>query len=82
MKPTQSGIAPPVHYAAEIAFELNQMRGECCTAAARAMASPSDQARLAVEECAWLDEALAVAHRALQSALKRIVVSRARRSKA
>lgn len=57
MKSPQESIALPLDYAAEIAFEMHLMRSECCDTAQQIVSqSPLDQQ--ALEECAWLDEAL------------------------
>ena len=74
----QPSIAPPVAYAAEIAFEINLMREECSNAA-RAIVSQSILDEATLEECACLDEALAIAHQALRTALGHIHLSRAKR---
>jgi hypothetical protein len=79
MNPSQPPITPPVAYAAQIAFEINQMREECSDAA-RALANRSVLDETALEECACLDEALDTAYKALHAARTHIRLSRAGRS--
>lgn len=67
-------------YAAELAFEIHLLRGECSEAASGILAQhPVDEA--ALEECARLEEALARAHRLLQHTLNSIKAVRVRRKK-
>ncbi len=73
--------AIPLDYAAEITFELCLMRDECMNAA-RAMVSQTPLDETALDECARLDEAIALAHRTLQATLKSIQRSRALRESA
>lgn len=78
MNPSQPAISPPLAYAAEIAFDINLMRQECCEGAQWiASHRPVDEATL--EEYACLDEALAAADLALKTALTQIHAARARR---
>ncbi len=78
MKSPTSPAGLPLDYAAEVAFELHLMRGECSDAARRLMheASPSEEA---LEECALLDESLRGAHSLLQGTVARIRQMRAGR---
>ncbi len=77
MKSFQPAISPPVAYAAEVAFELRQMRDECSNAA-QAIANRTPLDEPALEACACLDDALAEAHKLLHAALKRIDLLRGR----
>jgi hypothetical protein len=61
----------PLKYAAQIAFELNSMRRAGSELAMLILSQkPREDADL--EECAWLDEALARAHTVLNSAIEGI----------
>jgi len=78
MKSPEKPVALPLDYAAELAFEMHLMRGECGDVA-RELTSQSQPDELALEECAQLDDALARAQVLLHAALKRIKASRAKR---
>lgn len=71
MKPSQKPVALPLDYAAEIAFEIHLLRGEC-SQAARDLIKQSPLDAQALEECARLDDALAKAHALVQTAIERI----------
>jgi hypothetical protein len=66
----------PLEYAAEITLDLLMMREECVNAA-RALVCQRPMNEKALDECARLDEGLAIAYNALQSALRAIRHSRA-----
>ncbi len=68
--------ALPLDYVAEIVLELGLVRDECVNAARAVMArKPLDEKLL--EDCARLDDAVALAHRILQSNLKALQHARA-----
>lgn len=72
----------PIGRTAMIAFEIELMREECCKAA-QILTSRRLLDEPELEECARLDDALAEAHRLLQSTVARITISRlTRRSRA
>jgi hypothetical protein len=78
MKQSQKPGALPLDYAAEIAFEIHLLRGECSQAARELMRQrPVDEH--ALEECARLDDALAKAHVLMQAAVARIKGVRSKR---
>jgi len=78
MESPEKSSTLPLDYAAELAFELHMMRGECCEAATEIVAHPPvDLGEL--EECARLDDALARAHRLLQHTINGIKQRRAHR---
>jgi hypothetical protein len=78
MKPPQEPGALPLDYAAEIAFEIHLLRGEC-SQAARDLINQRSLDEHALEECARLDDALARAHALVQTAIERIKGMRAKR---
>lgn len=78
MKSSPKPGALPLDYAAEIAFEIHMLRGECSQAARDLMSQrPLDED--ALEDCARLDEALARAHVIIQAAIVRIRGVRSKR---
>ncbi len=78
MKPSQKPGPLPLDYAAELAFEIHLLRGECSQAARDLMSQrPLDEN--ALEECARLDDALAKAHALVQTAIARIKGVRSKR---
>lgn len=66
----------PLQYASEITLDLLMMRDECVNTA-KALVCQRPINDKALDECARLDEALAIAYNALQSALRAIRHSRA-----
>ena len=78
-KPDEADFLP-LEYAAQIAFELDSMRGECSQFAAQLLnRRPLDEHGL--EECARLDEALARAHTVLRHTLDAIQAGRGNRTR-
>jgi hypothetical protein len=77
MKPSQKP-GPPLDYAAEIAFEIHLLRGEC-SQAARDLVNQRPLDENGLEECARLDDALAKAYILVQTAITRIKRVRSRR---
>ena len=78
MKPSQKPGSLPLDYAAEIAFEMHLLRGEC-SQAARDLITQRPLDEHALEECARLDDALAKAHLLVQTAIARIKGVRSKR---
>ncbi len=76
---TPDQTALPLEYAAELAFELHLLRGECSDAAQR-MVTAQRLDVLALEDCAVLDEALNRAQKIVQSAVNRIRNAQASRN--
>lgn len=71
MRSSEPTATLPLAYAAEILFELCQLRHECSDAA-EGLVSAEHLDEAALDECARLDEAVAQAHRILHAALKSI----------
>ena len=68
----------PIGRAAQVAFQIEAMRAECCAAAQLiTTGTPMDEAEL--EECARLDDALADAQRLLKSTVADVMISRLKR---
>lgn len=80
MKPPEHQVGLPLDYAAEVAFELHLMRGECSDAAGELLEN-LDLDEAALEECALLDEALREAHRIMGGAVAGIRRLRASRTR-
>ena len=66
----------PLQFAAELLLDISTMRDECANAA-RMVAGRTPLHETALEECAQLDDALALSKRVIRSALKSIHRSRA-----
>ena len=80
MKLPERPTGLPLKYAAQIAFELHAMRGECSVFATHLLREkPLDEVEL--DECVRLDEALARAHRVLQHTVEAIKTGRRRRKR-
>lgn len=78
MNPSRKPGALPLDYAAEIAFEMHLLRGECSEAARDVICQcPLDET--ALDEYAQLDDALAQAYRLLHAAIAQIYGVRAKR---
>ncbi len=75
MRTPEPAATLPLAYAAEILFELTQLRQECSDAA-EGLVNAERLDEEGLEECARLDDAVAHAHRILLSALKSIKTSR------
>lgn len=65
----------PLEYVAEILFELSQLRDECVSVA-RSITRNTPINETALEDCARLDDALAIAQTEVRSALLSIKESR------
>jgi hypothetical protein len=71
MNESKSGPTLPIPTVAEVLFDISLMRGECVSAAGKLMARrPVDE--VALEQCALLDDALAVAQAALTAGLQNV----------
>jgi hypothetical protein len=75
VRQTQQHVKLPIGRTARIVFELDSMRAEC-SRAAQEMLAQADMDGNEFEECAWLDDALAQAHRLLKAHLRNIMLSR------
>ncbi|HWH69684.1 MAG TPA: hypothetical protein VNT26_09885 [Candidatus Sulfotelmatobacter sp.] len=82
MRSTKRHAALPIGRTARLAYEIDAMRAACSKAAQVLMSKkPLDEAEL--EECAYLDDALAKAHLLLKSTVRTVMISRlSRRSRA
>lgn len=68
----------PIGRAAQVAFQIEALRAECCAAAHLLVnQKPINEAEL--EECARLDDALAKAQRELKATVAGVMISRLRR---
>jgi|SRR5215469_3296946 len=68
----------PIGRAAQVAFQIEALRAECCAAAHLLVnQKPLNEAEL--EECARLDDALADAQRILKSTVAGVMISRLKR---
>lgn len=75
VRSTKNHAALPIGRTARLAYELDTLRAGCSKAAATILSKPAvDEAEL--EDCAQLDEALAMAQRVLKSAVRTVMLSR------
>lgn len=78
MRLNKSKVILPIGRAAQVAFQIDTMRAECCAAASLLInETPLNEAEL--EECASLDDALAEAQRLLKSTVADVMLSRLKR---
>jgi hypothetical protein len=68
----------PIGRTAQIAFQIEALRAECC-AAARILADEKTLNEPELEECARLDDALAGAQRLLKSTVADVMIARLKR---
>lgn len=68
----------PIGRVAQLAFQIDAMRAECC-AAAHLLANESPLNEAELEECARLDDALADAQRILKTTVAGVMISRLKR---
>jgi hypothetical protein len=68
----------PIGRAAQVAFQIEAMRAECC-AAAHLLAGDKHIDEAELEECACLDDALAEAQRLLKSTVANVMIARLKR---
>jgi hypothetical protein len=72
----------PIGRAAQLAFEIDAARADCCTAASQILGRKNFDER-EFEDCVKLDEALDQAHRGLKAAIRKLMLERlSRRSRA
>ena len=74
----KSKVILPIGRVAQLAFQIDSMRAECC-AAAHLLANESPLNEPELEECARLDDALANAQRILKSTVAGVMISRLKR---
>lgn len=74
----KSKVTLPIGRVAQIAFQIEAMRAECC-AAAQLLINENASNEAELEECARLDDALAGAQRLLKSTVANVMISRLRR---
>lgn len=68
----------PIGRAAQVAFQIEAMRAECC-AAAHLLANETPLNEAELDECARLDDALAEAQRILKSTVAGVMIARLKR---
>ena len=78
MRTTKRNAVLPIGRTARIAYEIDAMRAACC-AAAQVVVNRKNLNETELEECARLDEALALAHRILKCAVRNVMLSRLNR---
>jgi hypothetical protein len=74
----KSKVILPIGRAAQVAFQIEAMRAECC-AAAHLLTSEKNLNEAELEECACLDDALAQAQRLLKTTVADVMISRLKR---
>jgi hypothetical protein len=74
----KSNAVLPIGRTAQIAFQLESLRAECC-AAARILTNEKHLNEAELEECARLDDALAHAQRILKSTVADVMIARLKR---
>ena len=74
----KSKVFLPIGRAAQVAFQLEALRAECC-AAAHLLANETPLNEAELEECARLDDALAEAQKGLKSTVAGVMISRLKR---
>jgi hypothetical protein len=78
VRPIKSKAVLPIGRTAQIAFQVEALRAQCCAAAQILTAeTPVNEAEM--EEAARLDDALAEAQKILKSTVGSIMISRLRR---
>lgn len=78
MRVNKSKVILPIGRAAQVAFQLEALRAECC-AAGHLLANESPLNEAELEECARLDDALAEAQKLLKSTVAALMISRLKR---
>jgi hypothetical protein len=68
----------PIGRAAQVAFQIEALRAECC-AAAHLLANEKPLNEAELDECARLDDALAESQRILKSTVAGVMISRLKR---
>jgi hypothetical protein len=74
----KSKVILPIGRAAQVAFQIEALRAECC-AAAHVLANETPLNEAELEESARLDDALAEAQRILKSTVASVMISRLKR---
>jgi len=74
----KSKVILPIGRVAQVAFQLEAMRAECC-AAAHLLANEVPLNEPELDECARLDDALAQAQRLLKSTVANVMITRLKR---
>jgi class 3 adenylate cyclase len=78
VRDTKSKAVLPIGRTAQIAFQMEALRADCC-AAARILADEKTLNEAELEECAQLDDALAAAQRLLKSTVADVMIARLKR---
>lgn len=78
VRETKSKAVLPIGRTAQIAFQIEALRAECC-AAARILANEKILNEAELEECARLDDALSHAQRILKSTVADVMITRLKR---
>lgn len=78
MRVNKNKVILPIGRAAQIAFQIEALRAECC-AAAHLLSNESQINEAELEECARLDDALAESQRLLKSTVAGVMISRLKR---
>jgi hypothetical protein len=79
VRSTKNNAALPIGKTAKMAYELDSLRTGCSRAAA-ALVKQSDFDEAELDECARLDDALALAQRILKAAVRNVMLSRLSRN--
>jgi hypothetical protein len=74
----KSKVILPIGRTAQVAFQIEAMRAECC-AAAHLLVNEAALNEDELEECARLDDALAQAQRLLKATVANVMIARLRR---
>jgi hypothetical protein len=78
VKLNRTKVILPIGRTAQVAFQIEAMRAECC-AAAHLLANEMSLNEDELEECARLDDALAQAQRLLKATVANVMIARLRR---
>jgi hypothetical protein len=74
----KSKVFLPIGRVAQMAFQIDAMRAECC-AAAHLLANETPLNEAELDECARLDDALSEAQKVLKSTVAGVMISRLKR---
>jgi hypothetical protein len=74
----KSKVILPIGRVAQVAFQIEAMRAECC-AAAHLLVNENVPNEAELEECARLDDALAEAQRLLKTTVANVMIARLKR---
>jgi hypothetical protein len=78
VRSNKSKVFLPIGRAAQLAFQIEAMRAECC-AAAHLLTNEKTLNEDELEVCACLDDALAEAQRLLKTTVANVMISRLKR---